>query len=72
MIRLCVTSPSPPFRGERVAAAQRRPGEVGAGNRSGIPRLAPTLSAPRGGEGEFMARSPAGASPFSNIASSTG
>jgi hypothetical protein len=26
-------------------------GEVGAGRRSGIPHLTPTLSAPRGGEG---------------------
>ncbi len=46
-------SPSPPLRGEREGpGAQRWEGEVGVGKRSGIPHLTPTLSAPRGGEGE--------------------
>ena len=46
------TNPSPPFRGEREGpSAQRWEGEVGAGNRSGIPHLTPALSAPGGGEG---------------------
>ena len=31
--------------------AERRAGEVGAGKRSGIPRLTPALSTPEGGEG---------------------
>ena len=44
--------PSPPFRGEREGPiAKRWEGEVGAGERSGIPHLTPTLSAPGGGEG---------------------
>src|SRR5205823_13722256 len=44
--------PPPPFRAEREGpVAQRREGEVGVGERSGIPHLTPTLSAPRGGEG---------------------
>src|SRR6266581_8488429 len=44
--------PSPPFRGEREGPiAQRWEGEVGLGERSGIPHLTPTLSAPGGGEG---------------------
>jgi alanine racemase len=34
-------------------------GEVGVGNRSGIPHLTPTLSAPRGGEGARVAGLPA-------------
>jgi len=46
-------SPSPPFRGESEGpAAKPWEGEVGAGSRSGIPHLTPTLSAPEGGEGE--------------------
>jgi adenosylcobinamide kinase/adenosylcobinamide-phosphate guanylyltransferase len=46
-------SPSPPFRGEREGpAAKPWEGEVGAGSRSGIPHLTPTLSAPEGREGE--------------------
>jgi adenosylcobinamide kinase / adenosylcobinamide-phosphate guanylyltransferase len=46
-------SPSPPFRGEREGPiAQRWEGEVGVGNRSAIPYLTPTLSAPGGGEGD--------------------
>ena len=46
-------NPSPPFRGEREGpGAERWEGEVGIGERSGIPHLTPTLSAPRGGEGE--------------------
>ena len=49
-------NPSPPFRGEREGpVAQRWEGEVGIGERSGIPHLTPTLSAPQwtmaGGEG---------------------
>jgi len=44
--------PSPPFRGEREGPiAKQWEGEVGVGNRSGIPHLTPTLSAPEGGEG---------------------
>ena len=44
--------PSPPFGGEREGpSAERWEGEVGIGNRSGIPHLTPTLSAPRGGKG---------------------
>ncbi len=47
-------SPSPPFRGEREGPAPPAwEGEVGAGQRPGIPHLTPTLSAPKGGEGEF-------------------
>ncbi len=47
--------PSPPFRGEREGTrrASDGEGEVGLGGRSGIPHLTPTLSAPKGGEGEF-------------------
>jgi adenosylcobinamide kinase/adenosylcobinamide-phosphate guanylyltransferase len=45
--------PSPPFRGERAGpGAKRWEGEVGVGERSGIPRLTPTLSTPGCGEGE--------------------
>ena len=45
-------NPSPPFRGEREGPApQAREGEVGVGERSGIPHLTPTLSAAEGGEG---------------------
>jgi len=44
--------PSPPFRGEREGPAPKAwEGEVGAGERSGIPHLTPALSAPGGGEG---------------------
>src|SRR5258708_5991818 len=49
--------PSPPFRGEREGpGAERWEGEVGLGERSGIPSLTPTLSTPPispkgGGEG---------------------
>ena len=40
-------SPSPPSRGKRKGPiAQRWEGEVGAGRRSGIPRLTPALSTP--------------------------
>src|SRR5437588_3017146 len=50
------SSPSPPFRAEREGpSAERWEGEVGLGDRSGIPYLTPTLSAPQwtmaGGEG---------------------
>jgi error-prone DNA polymerase len=46
-------NPSPPFRGEREGPiAKRWEGEVGIGQRSGIPHLTATLSAPRGGEGD--------------------
>ena len=45
-------SPSPPFRGEREGPAPKAwEGEVGIGERSGVPHLTPTLS-PGGGEGE--------------------
>ncbi len=45
--------PSPPLRGEREGPiAEQWEGEVGGGERSGIPHLTPTLSAPGGGEGE--------------------
>jgi hypothetical protein len=45
-------NPSPPFRAEREGPApQAREGEVGFGERSGIPHLTPALSAPGGGEG---------------------
>src|SRR5229473_8038710 len=45
-------NPSPPFRGEREGPiVQRWEGEVGVAERSGIPHLTPTLSAPGGGEG---------------------
>src|SRR5258708_23043695 len=39
----------------RSPIAQRWEGEVGLGNRSGIPHLTPTLSAPGGGEGVELA-----------------
>jgi cytochrome c oxidase assembly protein subunit 15 len=52
-------SPSPPFSGEREGPiAQRWEGEVGIGERSGIPHLTPTLSAPEGGEGEVSGPGP--------------
>jgi uncharacterized protein (DUF488 family) len=42
---------SPPFRGEREGpGAKRWEGEVGIGERPGIPHLTPALSAPGGGE----------------------
>ena len=45
-------SPSPPFRGEREGpVAKQWEGEVGNGERSGIPHLTPALPAPGGGEG---------------------
>ncbi|HVB18632.1 MAG TPA: error-prone DNA polymerase [Stellaceae bacterium] len=48
--------PSPPFRGEREGpVAKRWEGEVDVGERSGIPHLTPTLSAPGGGEGDRRA-----------------
>jgi release factor glutamine methyltransferase len=41
--------PSPPFRAEREGpTAQPWEGEVGIGERSGVPHLTPTLSAPHG------------------------
>src|SRR5216684_4876347 len=50
-------NPSPPFREEREGpSAQRWEGEVGIGRHSGILHLTPTLSAPRGGEGEARRR----------------
>src|SRR5207247_523361 len=53
---LRILFPSPPFRAEREGpSAERWEGEVGAGNRSGIPHLTPALSAPRGGEGVISA-----------------
>jgi hypothetical protein len=46
--------PSPPFGGQREGPApQAWEGEVGAGQRSGIPHLTPTLSAPKGGKGDI-------------------
>ncbi|TMJ58223.1 MAG: DEAD/DEAH box helicase [Alphaproteobacteria bacterium] len=46
--------PSPPSRGEREGHIARRwDGEVGLGERLVVPHLTPTLSAPRGGEGEI-------------------
>jgi len=52
--RVARLHPSPPSRGEREGpVAQRWEGEVGEGERSGIPHLTPTLSAPGGGEGAF-------------------
>ncbi len=48
---LAQASPSPPFRGEREGPAQRE-GEVGIGTHGDHPHLTPTLSAPKGGEGE--------------------
>ena len=53
-------SPSPPFRGEREGPTPKAwEGEVGAGNRSGIPHLTPTLSTPPwlkgGGESVLVA-----------------
>src|SRR6266849_4696493 len=40
--------PSPPFRGEREGPTPEAwEGEVGVGERSGIPHLTPTLSPPR-------------------------
>ncbi len=54
---VAANGPSPPLRGEREGpSAQRREGEVGLGQRSGIPHLTPTLSAPGGGEGECRER----------------
>ena len=48
--------PSPPFRAEREGpSAKRWEGEVGVGERSGIPHLTPTLSAPGGGEERRLA-----------------
>src|SRR5437016_13208220 len=46
-------SPSPPFRGEREGPNRDSDweGEVGRGERSGIPHLTPALSAPGGGGG---------------------
>jgi hypothetical protein len=44
--------PSPPFRGEREGPTPKAwEVEAGVGEHSGIPRLTPTLSVPRGGEG---------------------
>jgi 4-hydroxybenzoate polyprenyltransferase len=56
-IRTCIDGPlckpSSPFRGERERpTAQRWEGEVGAGNRAEISRLAPALSAAEAGEGD--------------------
>src|SRR5579863_10206340 len=63
-----LSNPSPPFSGEREADAKRRQppdghpprrafrGEVGRGERSGIPHLTPALSAPRGREGVWLRR----------------
>src|SRR6266851_1400221 len=60
--------PSPPFRGEREGSdAKRREGEVGTGQRSGIPHLTPTLSAPGGGEGEAHAAETAAVPDASDI-----
>jgi cytochrome c oxidase assembly protein subunit 15 len=50
-----IDNPSPPFWGEREGPiAQRWEGEVGFSERSRIPHLTPTLSAPKGGEGESV------------------
>jgi len=48
--------PSPPFRGEREGTRRVSDGEgeAGLGSRSGIPHLTPTLSAPKGGEGNLQ------------------
>src|SRR4051812_37204699 len=52
-----VRNPSPPFRGERKGPTpQAWEGEVG-GRRPEIPHLTPTLSAPKGGEGEAISSS---------------
>jgi error-prone DNA polymerase len=46
-------NPSPPFRAEREGPiAHRWEGEVGLRPRAEIPHLTPTLSAPKGGEGD--------------------
>src|SRR5229473_2665329 len=56
MSRNGIILPSPPFRGEREGPAPKAwEGEVGIGERSGIPHLTPTLSAPGGGEGGWGA-----------------
>src|SRR5207302_203825 len=49
--------PLRPSGGREGPIAQRWEGEVGIGNRSGIPHLTPALSAPGGGEGEKFASS---------------
>src|SRR5205823_2261845 len=51
--RSSAKSPSPPFRAEREGPNRDSDweGEVGLGERAGIPHLTPTLSAPGGGEG---------------------
>src|SRR5437016_5142095 len=55
----CGFSPSPPFRAEREGPSPRGwEGEVGVGERFGIPHLTPTLSAPGGGEGVSCAPLP--------------
>jgi hypothetical protein len=52
-------SPSPPFRGEREGpVAQRWEGEVGLGAGLWNLHLTPTLSAPRGGEGDLRLGAP--------------
>ena len=52
-------SPSPPFRGEREGPRREAAGRVRWGfaesSGRGGPHLTPTLSAPRGGEGEVVA-----------------
>jgi len=55
--QIIVDNPSPPFRAEREGPiAERWEGEVGIGQRSGIPHLTPTLSAPGSGEGAIFGR----------------
>ncbi len=49
------TAPLRPWGEREGPIAQRWEGEVGLGNRSGIPHLTPTLSAPGGGEGVELA-----------------
>src|SRR4051794_4462768 len=50
--------PSPPFRGEREGTRRFGDGEGEVGRAvtwscGGVPHLTPTLSAPKGGEGDF-------------------
>src|SRR5713101_2976388 len=48
------TAPLRPWGEREGPIAQRWEGEVGIGNRSGIPHLTPALSAPGGGEGVLV------------------
>src|SRR5213082_2990809 len=56
-LRRSKLSPPPPFRGEREGPAPKaREGEVGVGERTGIPHLTPALSAPEGRRGGVLCR----------------